>query len=259
MMDGEESTTVWRWTDLGPLWAKLTAGSVSHALLLVTLLFVTGAQAEFTPPLILKVVSSGTGKIYYIDRGQDANIKIGDRLNVYRVLRVHTGKGAKQSHRMLLGTMLITDSQAGICSGRFFAEAGIASNPTIRVKTPMKADVVIPNLKIDSSVLFQPGQSTLQGETVKTELDKVVQFMRVFNASKLVIEGHTDADGDAQQNQALSELRAGMVRDFLIDNYEDITAEMVEAKGYGETQPLVNNDTPENKSLNRRIEIVVWE
>ena len=48
-----------------------------------------------------------------------------------------------------------------------------------------------------------------------------------------------------------------MIRDFLID--EEITAEMVEAKGYGETQPIVNNDSPENKARNRRIEIIVWE
>ena len=88
-------------------------------------------------------------------------------------------------------------------------------------------------------------------------MDKVVQFVRVFNASKLIVEGHTDSDGDERQSQALSEQRAGMIRDFLID--EEITAEMVEAKGYGETQPIVNNDSPENKARNRRIEIIVWE
>ncbi len=152
--------------------------------------------------------------------------------------------------------MLITDSQPGIYSGKFMPDASISSNPG---KTPMKADIVIPNLEIDSSVLFQPGQVGLQAQAVKGELDKVVQFVRVFNASKLIVEGHTDSDGDERQNQALSEQRAGMIRDFLIDNYEEITAEMVEARGYGETQPIVNNDSPENKARNRRIEIIVWE
>ena len=60
----------------------------------------------------------------------------------------------------------------------------------------MKADIVIPNLEIDSSVLFQPGQVGLQAQAVKGESDKVVQFVRVFNASKLIVEGHTDSDGD---------------------------------------------------------------
>ena len=113
--------------------------------------------------------------------------------------------------------MLITDSQPGIYSGKFIPDASISSNPG---KTPMKADIVIPNLEIDSSVLFQPGQVGLQAQAVKGELDKVVQFVRVFNASKLIVEGHTDFDGDERQNQALSEQRAGMIRDFLIDNYE---------------------------------------
>jgi len=35
--------------------------------------------------------------------------------------------------------------------------------------------------------------------------------------------------------------------------------DMIQAEGHGETRPLVANDTPENKALNRRIELVVWE
>lgn len=50
-----------------------------------------------------------------------------------------------------------------------------------------------------------------------------------------------------------------MVRPFLIDTYEVIKPAMVEAKGYGEERPLVENTTKENKTLNRRIEVIVWE
>ena len=50
-----------------------------------------------------------------------------------------------------------------------------------------------------------------------------------------------------------------MVRQYLIDNYEFIKPSMVEAKGYGEERPLVDNTTRENKTLNRRIEVIVWE
>ena len=34
---------------------------------------------------------------------------------------------------------------------------------------------------------------------------------------------------------------------------------MIVAMGYGEKRPLVNNDTPENKALNQRIKVIVWE
>jgi hypothetical protein len=71
----------------------------------VVLLLVASSHAEFTPPVVLKVATAGTGKIYYIDRGH-ANIKVGNRLNVYRVLKINVGKGATQSHRLLLGIML---------------------------------------------------------------------------------------------------------------------------------------------------------
>ena len=41
--------------------------------------------------MVLKVATAGTGKIYYIDRGH-ANIKVGNRLNVYRVLKINVGR-----------------------------------------------------------------------------------------------------------------------------------------------------------------------
>jgi outer membrane protein OmpA-like peptidoglycan-associated protein len=156
--------------------------------------------------------------------------------------------------------MVITASQSGISTGRFIPDSRIASNTMIRIKNPMKADLVIPKLKIDSSVLFLPGLASLQGQVVQGEMEKVAQFVRAFTPSKLIIEGHTHSDGDEEQNQALSEPRAELIKAYLINNYpEIITPEMVIAQGYGETRPIVTNDTPENKALNRRIEIVVWE
>ena len=76
---------------------------------------------------------------------------------------------------------------------------------------------------------------------------------------KLVVEGHTDNDGPANYNKQLSEERANMVRLYLIGTYDFITERMIDANGYGEEHPIVENDTPENKALNRRIEIVVWD
>ena len=57
----------------------------------------------------------------------------------------------------------------------------------------------------------------------------------------------------------LSEQRALQITRYLVDEYTFITPAMVEAKGYGEAQPIVPNSTPDNKTLNRRIEVIVWE
>lgn len=241
------------------------ARSAVHALLgfvapsVLLLVCATATQAAFKPPVIVRSMESAQGRIYFIDRGQDANIKVGDVLNVFRVVAAaHRPRGGPPL-RIQLGTMAITESEVGVALGVFIPDAGISGNPMIRMKSPVKGDLVIPKLKIDSSVLFAPGSATLQGQVVSEELDKVVQFVRSFGPSKLVIEGHTDSDGDEAANQQLSVQRAEMVRSFLIDNYAEITPGMVQALGYGESRPLVRNDTPENRALNRRIEIVVWE
>ena len=251
--------------------------ALSRNVLLIVILLLLGvvqSYAKFNPPRIIQVVRGGgrdTGAVlnsaalaasqertYYMDRGSDANINVGNVLNVYREKKIPLGLGMTQSMRILMGTMTITASQEGISVGRFAPDLLIVSNPMVRVKGAMKGDTVVPKLKLDSSVLFDPGQSGLTA-AAQQELEKVAQFVQNFSPTTLVIEGHTDSDGDESANQLLSEMRAKIIKDWLVTSYEYITGDMTVARGYGEMRPLVSNDTPENKALNRRIEIVVWE
>lgn len=69
---------------------------------------------------------------------------------------------------------------------------------------------------------------------------------------------------DAQHQSSIGIFEANpmvmsQITDYLVAQYAFITGAMVEAKGYGEVQSIVPNDTPENKALNRRIEVIVWE
>jgi outer membrane protein OmpA-like peptidoglycan-associated protein len=107
-------------------------------------------------------------------------------------------------------------------------------------------------------VLFNPGDFSLSANAGE-EFQKVADFIKNFSPNKLIIEGHTDADGDDAANQLLSEQRAEQVAKFLLEGYPYITPGMIEARGYGETQPIAPNDTPQNKKLNRRIEAILWE
>ena len=70
----------------------------------------------------------------------------------------------------------------------------------------------------------------------------------------LVIEGHTDSQGDNYANQILSMARASAVRDALIELGVD--ARRVTARGLGETVPIADNATPEGRARNRRIAIL---
>ncbi len=69
------------------------------------------------------------------------------------------------------------------------------------------------------------------------------------------ISSHTDSQGDSAYNQELSQKRAQKVVDYLIK--KGIEESRLVAKGYGETQPIADNDTPEGRAKNRRTEFAV--
>ena len=244
----------------GILWA------VTSAILMACIALPGPTLAKFDPPRIIQKINplqSGTipdsllaKTRYYINRGQETSINRGDILNVYRERRV--SRYVSRPLRIFIGTMAITDSQQGSSIGEFRPSEAAMSQPIIRHKTALKGDYVVPRLIIDSGVLFDAGAYDLRAGAGE-EFAKVAGFVENFSPSKLVIEGHTDADGDAGTNMKLSERWAQQVRNYLIQTYEFITAGMIDAKGYGEERPIVNNDTRENKSLNRRIEVIVWE
>ena len=71
----------------------------------------------------------------------------------------------------------------------------------------------------------------------------------------VAIEGHTDSVGSDDYNQQLSERRAQAVRDYFIQ--QGISSANVEAHGYGKTEPIATNDTPEGRQQNRRVELIL--
>ena len=220
------------------------------------------AQPKFDPPRIVAIIRPqmtdppDVGTFFYvINKGQESNLSTNDILNVYREKDMNST--LSRPLRILIGTMTITDSQNGSSVGQFTPNTSL--NPAfVKYPNAMKGDVVMPLLTIDTSVLFDQGKADLK-PAAGQEFAKVASFVQSFSPSKIVIEGHTDSDGDEKFNQALSETRAEMVRQYIINAYSFITPDMIEAKGYGERKPIVANDTPENKMLNRRIEVVVWE
>lgn len=86
----------------------------------------------------------------------------------------------------------------------------------------------------------------------EVELQKAVEFFQNNPDANAVIEGHTDTDGPAGPNQALSERRANAVRDFLIS--QGVDGSRLTAEGFGETQPIIV-DGVEDKVASRRIEL----
>ena len=105
-----------------------------------------------------------------------------------------------------------------------------------------------------SDVLFDTGSYTLK-PGAREKLAKISGILLAYPALKIQIEGHTDSVGGDDFNQKLSEQRAEMVRDYLIDQL--VPASSVTARGFGKTKPIATNDTPEGRQQNRRVELVV--
>jgi len=116
---------------------------------------------------------------------------------------------------------------------------------------PVKAPAAQPKYVIDG-VRFEFDSANLK-PGAKTTLDAVATQLRKQPGVTYKISGYTDTSGPEAHNQNLSERRAQSVRDYLVG--KGVAASQLSATGYGESNPLVSNDTREGRMKNRRVEI----
>lgn len=143
---------------------------------------------------------------------------------------------------------------SGNAKGFVFSEDSIEVNDQ-----PLKKDLYLNPIEIDKAyvlrnIYFDYDKATLRPES-KVELDRLVKILKENPTLVIEIGGHTDSDGSEEYNLRLSQARADAVRNYLIQ--AGIEPERLKAKGYGESQPIAPNDTPENKQKNRRTEFKV--
>lgn len=105
--------------------------------------------------------------------------------------------------------------------------------------------------EILENIYFATGSHQLD-EKSQVELAKLVLFLRENPTIQIEIAGHTDDIGQEKDNLELSTKRAQSVVHFLVQS--GISAQRLVAKGYGEQQPIVANDSEINRAKNRRIE-----
>lgn len=102
-------------------------------------------------------------------------------------------------------------------------------------------------------VRFEKSSAELDG-SFQPELEQLAKTM-LQSEIRIEILGHTDSDGTAEINLALSELRAEAVAQFL--ESRGVERGRMELRGLGETAPIASNETDEGKAENRRTEIVI--
>jgi outer membrane protein OmpA-like peptidoglycan-associated protein len=102
---------------------------------------------------------------------------------------------------------------------------------------------------------FDSGSHKIRPEDYSL-LTKVQQAIRAFSGALIIVEGHTDSQGNDEFNQALSARRAIAVREYVLANMA-ISADRIRALGYGESRPIARNDTAAGRARNRRIDVVL--
>ncbi|MDP6674622.1 MAG: OmpA family protein [Gammaproteobacteria bacterium] len=106
-----------------------------------------------------------------------------------------------------------------------------------------------------SGLSFEPNSTEL-GTAAMTLLTKVQTAINVFPQCALTVEGHTDAQGNAKKNFALSEQRAQAVKTYMTDVMR-LPEFRIKASGYGDTRPIANNKTADGRASNRRIDLII--
>ena len=141
----------------------------------------------------------------------------------------------------------------------YFFTQGIIKLTKAKDQPVVNEEIVLTKIEIDRKVnegdiLFETNSTTFTLSS-KAGLEAIVDL--TANNENVVVEiaAHTDDVGQEKDNLILSEKRANAVRDYLIGR--GILEQQLIAKGYGEVQPVVPNTSEENRSLNRRVEIII--
>ena len=109
-------------------------------------------------------------------------------------------------------------------------------------------------LNMPGNVTFASGSSNISADFYRV-LDSVALVLNEFEKTYIDVTGHTDNTGSASFNQQLSVSRANSVARYL--QSQQVVAQRFVTNGVGFSQPIASNDTPEGRSLNRRVEIIL--
>jgi outer membrane protein OmpA-like peptidoglycan-associated protein len=127
--------------------------------------------------------------------------------------------------------------------------AGTVENngcPEIKAEIKQKVDHAA------KEIYFAFASADIEDKSLKA-LDDVVTILKEDPAIKLKIEAHSDNKGTFVKNIYWSEKRAKAVADYIIS--KGISANRINAKGYGDTHPIADNATEEGRAKNRRVEM----
>jgi len=110
-------------------------------------------------------------------------------------------------------------------------------------------------ITFDSGILFAVNKSDLTTVS-KDNLAELARILNKYDDTNILLEGHTDATGTDEYNLELSKKRATAVASYL--NSLQVNVARITTEGYGEMQPIADNETETGRAENRRVEVAIY-
>jgi len=107
---------------------------------------------------------------------------------------------------------------------------------------------------IMKEVMFEQSKATLLSGS-DAELDRVAGMLQEYPAMEILVEGHTDNQGEWDLNMKLSADRVQVVKEYLVG--KGIASKRIQTKAWGPSKPIASNSSEEKRKLNRRVEFTI--
>ncbi|MEM7718664.1 MAG: OmpA family protein, partial [Pseudomonadota bacterium] len=124
-------------------------------------------------------------------------------------------------------------------------------DPLASIPTPAECIQQLNATAEARKITFAPSSSDIEDDAQET-IDSIAEILRECQGTEIEIGGHTDSQGREIMNEQLSQARADAVLNAIMARR--VLVSSLSAKGYGESQPIADNDTEDGREANRRIE-----
>ena len=110
-------------------------------------------------------------------------------------------------------------------------------------------------ITFSSGILFDVDKANLK-DPYKGELSQLATILNKYEDTNILLAGHTDSTGSDEHDLELSRRRAQSVANYLAT--QNVNSARFSTQGYGKSDPIASNDTPEGRAQNRRVEVAIW-
>lgn len=129
-----------------------------------------------------------------------------------------------------------------------------ALDPLAGLPTPEECIAKLNGILAERKITFEPGSAEIE-ETANETIDRIAEVLPDCRRAEMEIAGHTDSQGREVMNLSLSQARADAVLNAIMARR--VLVSNLSAKGYGESQPIADNESETGREANRRIEFAL--